>query len=198
MKKTLMVAVALGLICPVSLTKADAPLIHCTGTESGGAGPRRYAYDVDSGSYPMMEFLVGTNDLAISDYTNVLIPPNWHFAVEEMPMGHICGVKTPHGQDSPGPCRCLTSGRARWWTDEPVAAVEFFVFGYDHPWRSEDVGWTLETRRDGPPPVFHTFREHWDAPVGTGYGPVHGPTPEPATLSLLALGALAVLRRRRK
>ena len=185
MKKVLMAAAALGLICPASLTRADAPLIYCIGTESGGAGPRRYAYNIDSASFPMMEFQAGTNDLEIADYTNVLIPPNWHFAVEPVRMGHIHGVKTPHGQVSPGPCRCLTRGRARWWTDDPVAAVESFVFGYDHPWSSEDVSWTLLTRREGPPPESYTLRENWDAPVGTGFGPVHGPSivSGPATLT---------------
>ena len=198
MKKTLMVAAALGLICPVSLMKADAPLVDCTGTESGGIGPRRYAYDIDSASCPMLEFQAGTNDLEIADYTNVLIPPNWQFAVEPWGLGHIHGVKTPHGQVSPGPCRCLTRGKARWWTDDPVAAVESFVFGYDHPWSSENVGWALTTRRAGPPPESDTFHENWDAPVGDSAGPVHGPTPEPATLSLLALGGLALLRRKRR
>jgi len=205
MKKTLIVTVALGLICSVSLTKANASLIHCTGTESGGTGPRQYAYSIDSAGDPMTEFQVGTNHLEIVDYTNLLIPLNWHFAVEPVRLGHIGGVKTPHGQVSPGPCRCLTKGRTRWWTDEPLSAVESFVFGYDHPGSSEDVGWTLETRLEGPTPEFYTLRENWDAPVGGGLGPVHGPglgpvhdpVPEPATLSLMALGSLALLRRRR-
>jgi hypothetical protein len=85
------------------------------------------------------------------------------------------GVKTPHGEISPGPCRCLTEGAARWWTEDPKFAVEFFTFGYDHPWSSEDVAWALETRREGPPPRFYTFGEHWDSAVGAGYGPLHGP-----------------------
>jgi len=198
MKKTLMVTVALGLICPVSLTKAnDVPLIHCIGTESGGTGPRRYAYDIDSVGYPVTDFRVGTRDLEIADYTNVLIPPNWQFAVEPVHMGHMGGQKTAHGQVSPGPCRCLTKGSVRWWTDEPLSAVEVFVFGYDHPWSSEDVGWTLVTWPEGSMPDPDILRENWDAAVGTGLGPVHGPLPEPATLTLLALGGLAVFRRRR-
>ena len=168
-------AVALAAMCAASAAKADAPLIYCSGTESGGDGPRRYAYDVDAASFPMMEFSVGTNDLKPEHYLDVLIPRGWQFAVEEAGIGHIHGVKTPHGKISSGPCRCLTRGSARWWTDDPASAVEFFTFGYDHHWRSEDVSWRLETRREGPPPTVYTFREFWDSAVGAGMGPVHGP-----------------------
>jgi len=168
--------VALVAVCLASPARPDAPLIYCVGTESGGGGPKRYAYEVDSASYPMMDFRVGTNDLKIERYTNVLVPQGWHFTVEPVTMSHIHGVKTPHGKVSPGPCRCLTAGSAYWWTDLPEHTVEFFTFGYDHPWISEDIGWILNTRQDGSPPHFYTFEENWDAPVGTGAGPVHGPT----------------------
>jgi len=81
---------------------------------------------------------------------------------------------------STGPCKCLTTGRVRWWTDDPGHAVEFFTFGYDHCYLPEDVGWTLTTRREGPPPRQYEFRQDWDAPVGTGAGPVHGPSRAPS------------------
>jgi len=162
-----------------TLAPLDAPLIFCEGTESGGDGPRRYAYRVDSGSYPMMEFRVGTSDLDAGRYMNVLIPEGWRFAVEERPMTHYCEHKTPHGRVSDGPCRCLTAGSVRWWTEDPALAVEFFTFGFDHPWSSEDVSWVLFTEREGPPPQEYAFDAEWDAPVGTGMGPVHGPASEP-------------------
>ncbi|MFC1888892.1 putative metal-binding motif-containing protein [Thermodesulfobacteriota bacterium] len=154
---------------------ADAPLITCAGTGCGGTGPAVYAYDIDSASYPMMDFRVGTNDLNPENYTNVLIPPGWSFAVEENPMSHAHGVHTPHGEVSPGPCWCLTAGSVHWWTDDPALTIEFFIFGYDHPWTSEDVGWDLSTRREGPPPEEYAFHQFWDALVGVGTGPVHGP-----------------------
>jgi len=174
---------------------ADAPLIGCIGTESGGNGPRLYAYEVDSASYPMVQFMVGTNDLDSRHYTNVLIPPGWRFAVEPVPMAHMHTTKTPHGRVSPGPCRCLTQGRVRWWANDPADAIEFFTFGFDHPWPSEDVDWILETRRENPPlpPELRTFRADWDAAVGWGYGPVHAPVPEPTTLGLLGAGAVSLL-----
>jgi len=163
------------LACLGSFAMADGPLIDCVGSACGGGGPTAYAYLVDSVSYPMMEFRVGTNDLDPAHYTNVLIPPGWQFAVEEVWMAHLHGVHTPHGEVSPGPCWCLTAGSARWWTDDPALAVEYFTFGYDHSWLSEDVGWELITRREGPPPEYYTFHEFWDNPVGCGAGPVHGP-----------------------
>ena len=179
MKKAVLITVVLGLTCLGSVAKADAPGIDCVGTESGGNGPRLYAYDVDSTSYPMMGFRVGTNDLDPGRYTNLLVPEGWSFALEPAPTAHAHGWKTPHGEYSPGPCFCLPAGSAYWWTDDPERAVEFFTFGYDHPWASEDVGWALETRREDTPPQLHTFVESWQSPVGTGLGPVHGPGTDP-------------------
>lgn len=201
MNKALMIAATLGSIGVASLAKADAPLVYCVGTESGGSGPRQYAYDLDSASYPMVEFRVGTNDLDAANYASLLMPDGWTFAVEPVPGGHIHHVKTPHGKVSPGPCRCLTHGSVVWQAEDPGFAVEFFTFGYDHPWASEDVGWILQTEREGPPPKPYTFREDWGSPVGTGFGPAHGPVPEPSTFALLTMATLALLthawRRRR-
>ena len=170
-----LIAAAASLVCLGSSAMADAPLIYCTGSGCSSNGLRIYAYTVDSVSYPMMEFRVGTNDLNPSRYTNVLAPPGWQFALEATPMHHDHGVHTPHGQLPTGPCWCMTVGSARWWTDDPQLAVEDFTFGYDHPWPSEDVAWELTTRREGPPPEWDTFQESWDDPVGWGTGPVHGP-----------------------
>ena len=167
--KRLAVAALVCVGC-ASAAKADAPLVYCDGTTCGGDGPRQYAYPVDSASFPMVAFCVGTNDLDAGSYANVLSPPGWHFAVECVQMMHMHGTHTPHGSVSPGPCRCLTAGSVRWWTDDPNLAVEFFTFGYDHAWPPEDVGWELRTAHGGSP------GENWTSPVGTGYGPLHGPT----------------------
>ncbi len=164
---------ALGCFCvPVW---ADAPLIYCECSQGEYHGPGYYAYYVDSASYPMMEFTVGTNDLNPDNYFNVLTPPGWNFAVEDVGMSHSCGLFAYHGEYSEGPCYSLTAGRVRWWTDDPDYAVEFFTFAFYHPWVAEDVGWVLTTRREGPPPEYYVFVEYWDAAVGTGYGPLHGP-----------------------
>lgn len=179
MMRTRNVAAALAAVSAVGLSlsaRADAPLIFCNGGRCGGDGPAAYAYRVDSGSFPMMTFQVGTNDLEPRNYTHVLTPAGWRFAIEQAGMGHDHGGFTMHGRASPGPCRCLTQGRAMWWTDDPQYAVEFFTFGFDHAWRGEDVSWNLTCRRPGPPPEEFRFHEAWDAPVGGGGGPVHGPS----------------------
>jgi len=176
MRALLRIAAVLAACCLGSLASADAPLIYCVGSACGGDGPTAFAYDVDSASYPMIEFRVGTNDLDPDNYTNVLTPEGWNFAVEHEGMSHAHGLHTPHGEVSPGPCYCLTAGSVHWWTDDPEYAVEWFTFGFDHPWSSEDVGWDLLTRREGDPPEYYEFHADWDSPVGVGVGPVHGPS----------------------
>jgi hypothetical protein len=174
-RSTPLVAVLLAILIAPNAA-ADAPLVFCECTASGTHGGA-YAYHIDSGSYPMMEFVVGTNDLGPTNYSNIALPAGWHFNLEPFGMSHAHGVFTPHGEQSPGPCYCLTAGQARWWTDDPQYAIEFFTFAFDHPWPAEDVGWELHTRRPGPPPQWYTFTPFWDAPVGGGGGPLHGPYP---------------------
>ncbi|UCD73823.1 MAG: hypothetical protein JSV91_08485 [Phycisphaerales bacterium] len=157
-----------------SVAAADAPLVWCTGWVCGGSGPRSYSYFVDSVSYPMMEFRVGTNDLDPEHYLHVLIPEGWQFGVEQMPTGHAHGLHAGHGEMSDGPCYCLTAGSVHWWTDDPDLAVEQFTFGFDHVWPPEDISWILTTHHEDPPEDF-IFFEDWDNPVGWGYGPLHGP-----------------------
>jgi hypothetical protein len=174
-------ATALGVAtCLSSPAGADAPLVRCECTQGGWCGPGHYAYDVDAASYPMMEFVVGTNDLERGNYFNVAVPPGWDFAVDDQGMGHACGLFAFHGELSDGPCYGITPGRLRWWTDDPAFAVEFFTFSYDHvppdqPWLAEDVSFALTTRREGEPPQYDTFTESWYEQVGMGFGPLHAP-----------------------
>lgn len=175
MKASGLLATSVILGCCCVTVWADAPLVYCQCSQGDHLGPGQYTYCVDSASYPMMEFVVGTNDLDPANYLNVLTPPGWNFAVEEVGMSHGHAVFAYHDELSDGPCYCLTAGRVRWWTDDPTYAVESFTFGFDHPWVAEDVGWVLTTRREGPPPEYYAFAESWDAGVGSGVGPLHGP-----------------------
>ena len=59
-----------------------------------------------------------------------------------------------------------------------------------------DVFWCLEYKI-GTDPVTYAATD-WSEPVGMGKGPVHGPSPEPATLSLLAVGIGTLLLRKRR
>lgn len=167
-------AVTIAVLTCASFAAADAPLIFCECT-SGPSGGGTYMYVVDAASYPMTEFSVGTGDLDVDNYTAVSIPPGWNFTIEPDGLGHACGLFAPHGEVSQGPCYSQTLGRARWWTDDPENALETFAFSFVHPWRAEDVGWQLETFQPGEPPQHYTFIENWNAAVGIGYGPLHGP-----------------------
>jgi hypothetical protein len=182
--RTQLLTALVSTVCLAASATADAPLVFCLGDGCGSAGPRDYTYFIDAASYPMMEFSVGTMDPDVTDYRNVLIPEGWSFAVEEPGMNHACGFFTEHGDISPGPCYSATTARARWWTEHPDFAVELFVFGFDHRWTPEDVGWELTCRREGQPPEWFYFDEAWDAPVGTGFGPVHGPWTPPDEFKL--------------
>jgi len=184
--------------------------VGCVGLESGGwGGPLgwQYAYEVSVIQTPehvgMTGFQVGTCDLIHLDYSNVMITdvhgvpiPGWiaiwpNRGTEVKP--HL-DAKTPHGAVSPGP-QGLTLGNVSWTpttADTPSVPDGTTVFcGFDNPKSSHDVGWTAYI--DGA----MWLDENWTQPVGWGAGPVHGPVPEPATLSLLALGGLALIRRRR-
>jgi hypothetical protein len=168
---------SISLLVCVGGVDRDAPMVRSFGYQCGGSAIPRYCYPIDSVSYPMVEFRVGTNDLERDHYWNVRMPEGWQFEIDDTPMNHACGEFTPIGEESIGPCWSLTPGSARWWTDDPAYAVEIFTFGFDHLWPPEDVGWSLTTRRPGPPPEFFVFAPFWDAPVGMGEGPLHAPYP---------------------
>ena len=56
------------------------------------------AYEVDAGELAILEFMVGTDDLNIGNYTNLLTPANWNFTVEDVRMTSVLPrVKSPHG-----------------------------------------------------------------------------------------------------
>ena len=152
--------------------------VVCQGRSCGGAGPRAYAYVVEAAVEPILEFAVSTNDLEPGNYTHVLVPPGWQFAVEAVGMEHSCGGYAPDGGFSLGRCATLSLGRVRWWTDDPMSAVESFTFGFDHDWPAEEAGWVVQDE-EGPGSV-----TAWLSPVGMGTGPVHAPGGSPPNLRL--------------
>jgi hypothetical protein len=172
---------------------AAGPAVYYDGRECDGNGSHDYTYILVAGKgVPIKELCVGTTDLDEHHYSDVLVPEGWSFAIEEGGPGHAGGRCTAIGDISPGPVRSKSIGQVRWWVEKPELAVESFTFGFNHPWYAEDVGWRSQTEKD-------IFVEDWVAPLGEGAGPVHGPyssLPEPVTLSLLAVGGLALLRRK--
>ncbi len=176
------------LLIVIGLTvAAEAATVICNGQESGGSGPRLYIYEVTLGpGESMTAFDVGTCDLSLMNYWNWLQPAGWAPVPFSGSEPHI-GLKTPHGMISPGPAGNCAG--AVMWTG-PALGPGTWLFGYDNENRSHDVGWTVS-------PLANPSNENWSAPVGMGFGPVHGPLPEPAMLSLLVLGGPALMRRRR-
>jgi hypothetical protein len=193
--KALKLAVCTSTVLLLAMHLVASPVVYYDGTEAGGNGSRDYTYilQADTGE-PILDLRVTTNDLDEKHYTDVLMPDGWFFAIETGGPLHSGGACTPIGEISPGPVRMVSIGQVRWWTDKPELAVESFTFGFDHPWYAQDVGWRSQTEKN-------TFEANWDEPVGLGAGPVHGPysaIPEPAALSLLAVGGLVLICLRRK
>ena len=188
--KALKLAVGTSIVLSLAAQLAASPLVFYDGTEAGGIGPRDYTYILQADKdQPILELRVHTRDLSMDDYTDILIPDGWSFAIETSGLLHSGGVCTPIGDISPGASRARSIGQVRWWTDKPELAVVSFTFGFNLPWAAEDVGWRTQSAKD-------TFVEDWGTPVGEGTGPVHGPymaVPEPATLSLLTVGGLILM-----
>jgi len=154
--------------------RADAPVVYCGCSQGEFDGPGQYAYTVDSSSYPVSEFFVGTNDLDSTNYTSVLVPPGWNFEIMGWGFSQSYGTFSYHGYMPGTPGFGLTAGSAHWWTDDPAQAIEFFTFGFEHPWVAQDVGWGMIVPSRGSRADLW-FAESWQDPVGMGAGPLHGP-----------------------
>ena len=160
-------------------------------------------------------FQVGTCDGNVFNYTNVAYSPNWApalltggwldltpWVIEDH---HSAPPVTAHGDyvgtlpGSPGPGPgSAPDGQCpyvvQWAHPAGNAGPATYYFGFNNINEPHDVGGTagdltLQTI---------TWDEDWTKRVGMGQGPLHGPVPEPATLTMLALGSLALLRRRRR
>ncbi len=213
MKKLYLIS-ACALLLLLASSGQAVPLqdaIHCIGTESGGGGVRQYNYDIYNGeAIPLTDVIVGTDDLTVLNYTN------WFMSQQGWNASIVGGAsfwgpiwkndyKTAHGlvAPTPPPEGSLTAGVVLFsWggvVGSPILPGQTASFGFDNPNHSINVDWYTNPQGGTPAGA------NWLSPVGTGKlgwgvwtdGPVHGPVPEPATMTLLGLGALGLLRKRR-
>ena len=177
--------------------------ISCQGIESAGGGARLYQYEllnVSGQQLVLTGLVVATDDVNIGNYGNWLMPAGWNVAIGGGGYWQNDGLKTPHGMIAPPPPAADTLGSIVWTAPAPggvvVNPLGTVLFGFDNDNPSENVDW-FATPEVGP-----GIGANWLAPVAGPagvftHGPVHSPVPEPATLALLALGAVTLVRRRR-
>ncbi len=209
MRRGTMMAVVVAMVLCTAGSAPAAVTVVCNGSECGGSGPRDYWYEVtttqqdagfmfsagtadrDEGHYgnSMVAYLVLGSWVAMNDGAN---PGGdydtfWGYGpqldIHSPVTAHGGGPVTPNGKSN----MVIT-----WSVFGPVPAGTYGL-GYDNDFTDPiDVSWFFD---DGTPP---DDTQDWSKVVGTGLGPVHGPSPEPATLSLLAVGIGTVLLRKRR
>ena len=202
MRRGIMMVVVVAMVLCTAGSAPAAVTAVCNGTECGGDGPRNYWYEVTTTQqYDDFSFHVVTGDPTVANYSNptaaILVGGNW----EEMdyadydfnlfgfggqldihsPMTAHGNVATPNG----------TLSRVVFWTVNGPLSAGTYGFGYDNGTDPMDVSWVFD-------PGGTATGSDWSKPVGMGKGPVHAPSPEPATLSLLAVGIGTLLLKRRQ
>ena len=206
MRERILMAIAVALVLCTAGSAPAAVTVVCNGTAYGGTGPRDYWYEVTTTEeYDDFAFHVVTGDETVANYSNraaaVLGGGGWEWMTSGLDylcnlVGHggpldIHTPVTAHGGGPVTPNGTYT-GTVFWTVNGPLSAGTY-GFGYDNDTAPMDVSWVFD------PGVGAATSSDWSKVVGMGKGPVHGPSPEPATLSLLAVGiGTLLLRKRRK
>ena len=212
MRGRTMMAVAVAMVLCAATPTTAAVTAVCNGTASSGDGPRDYWYEVTTTQqYDQFEFAAGTADRNEGNYGNSMVAYKVGDVWIELDDGAVPGgdydtffgygavaldihnPKTIHGGGPVTP-----NGKSNMVIMWSVLTIQnpagTYGFGYDNEFTDPlDVSWFFDV--GGPPP---DDTEDWSKVVGTGQGPVHGPSPEPATLSLLAVGIGTLLLRKRR
>ncbi len=208
MRGRTMMAVAVAMVLCTAGSAPAGITVVCNGTECGGSGPRDYFYEVTTTQqYDGFVFNAGTADRDTGNYSNplaaYLVGANWVAMIDDPTPGgdyDVCfgygdqlDIHSPMTAHGGGPV--TPNGKSNmviaWFVNGPLPA-NTYGFGYDNDTDPIDVSWFFV---DGPPP---DITSDWSKVVGMGLGPVHGPSPEPATLSLVAVGIVTLLFRKRR
>jgi hypothetical protein len=167
----------------------QAIMVKCIGSKCDGPVLWDYCYEITLTATEFIDnFTVGIHSGC--DIKNIRSPDGWGHIVSPSFEGqkHNTGF-TPHGQKSSSNGNC--DGRIGWSTSgTPLSGGTYDSFSFDSTCPPHDVGFMI--KNDNTP----LLREDWKLPVGMGFGPVHSPVPEPATICLFGLGGLLLRRRK--
>lgn len=180
--------VTLALAVLVASGQCFAQTVECDGTACGGAGTvscdtqlRDYVYRVTIPDADTCYVLfVGTHDGDPSHYTDICMPQGWTFSIVPDALDDFSAA-TGHGLISPGPdgsCEFVI----KFWNvgGQPFGPKADFAF--NHFAGPHDVSWQLEWS------FANLAQVDWNAAVGQGTGPVHGPKPLPSEACCLPYG----------
>jgi len=164
---------------------------------TGPEDPQQYVYRIyDQQPGSSYELHVGTEDPLIGNYT---------FSADEV-VGSLTSATIEVGDSELHNSTVLPTG-----ADNPEYGTVFsrdgscpYYMKFTWTAAGSGKGHILVDHLAAPHPVGMTlsgadsFNEDWGSGLGaSGAGPGYGPTPEPATIALLGLGGLALLRRKR-
>ena len=209
MRERILMAVAVAMVLCTAGSATAGITVVCNGSACGGTGPRDYWYEVTTDQqYDSFALNIITGDGTVANYSNTtaatLVEGVWEAMDSADYLCNLFGffggtppIHTPvtaHGGGPVAPNGSCT--RAIFWTVNGPLSAGTYGFGYNNDTDPMDVGWLFESLTDGDPNL--GIYADWSKVVGMGKGPVHGPSPEPATLSLLAVGIGGLMLRRRR